>query len=164
MSLQFLKDGDWFYNFLPEKEKRELSLQKIDVSFSMKRLQDTISIVGNIKTIANVECYRCLEVTSLPLKSEFRYTLVPGGDEKREELELSPEDMEFGYYQDDAIDLDQIIFEQIVLQIPIKVLCKDSCKGLCPHCGINLNMASCDCHAGFVNERLAVLEKIKVRN
>ena len=159
LSLQFSKDGDWFHNLLPEKEKRELSLQKIDVSLSLKRLRDTVSILGNIKTIINVECCRCLEVISLPLNSEFKYTMFPGGDKEREELELSPEDLEFGYYQDDTIDLNRIIFEQIVLQIPIKLLCKDSCKGLCLHCGINLNMASCDCHAGFVNERLAVLKK-----
>jgi uncharacterized protein len=78
------------------------------------------------------------------------------------EEELSPEDLEYGFYQDDVIDLDGLLFEQIVLQIPIKILCTDTCKGLCPHCGININMASCSCHAEFIDERLAVLKKLKV--
>lgn len=161
LNLQFSKDGDWFRSFLPEKEKRAFSLQRADVLLSVKRLRETLSIVGNIETIVDVECCRCLEVTSLPLKNEIRYTLVPADDKEKEELELMPEDLEFGYYQDDTVDLDQIIFEQIVLQIPIKVLCKDSCKGLCPHCGINLNTASCNCHADFIDKRLAVLKKVK---
>jgi len=162
MNLQFSRDGDWFHNSLPEREKANFSLQRIDAFLSIKRLQETVSIVGNIEAIVDAECCRCLEVTSHSLKSEFRYTLVPTADKDREELELGPEDSEFGYYQDDTVDLDQIIFEQIVLQIPIKVLCKDSCKGLCPHCGINLNMASCNCHADFVDERLTVLKKVKI--
>ena len=162
LKLQFSKDGDWFRSFLREKEKRDFSLQKVDVFLSVKRLRETVLIVGNIETIVDVECCRCLDVTSLTLKNEFRYTLVPAGGKEKEEIELHPEDLEFGYYRDDTVDLDQIIFEQIVLQIPIKVLCRDSCKGPCPHCGINLNVASCNCHADFIDERLAVLKKVEL--
>lgn len=159
MNLQFSKDGDWFYNLLPEKEKRDISLQEIDVSLSLERLHETVSIAGHIETIVAVECCRCLETAFLPLKSEFSYTMVPGVDKSREELELNLEDMSLGYYHGDTFDLDQIVFEQIVLQIPIKVLCRDSCKGLCPRCGINLNIAECNCRNDFVKERPVVLKK-----
>jgi uncharacterized protein len=80
----------------------------------------------------------------------------------KQEDELSTEDLEYGYYQDDVIDLDTLIFEQVMLQIPIKVLCTDACKGLCPYCGMNLNTANCGCHAEFIDERLAVLKKLRV--
>ena len=52
--------------------------------------------------------------------------------------------------------------EQVMLQIPIKVLCTDACKGLCAHCGMNLNTASCGCHTDFIDERLAVLKKLRL--
>jgi len=87
---------------------------------------------------------------------------VPEKKGSKQEDELSTEDLEYGYYQDDVIDLDNLIFEQVMLQIPIKILCTDTCKGLCPHCGMNLNTASCSCHAEFIDERLAVLKKIRV--
>jgi uncharacterized protein len=54
-----------------------------------------------------------------------------------------------------------MLFEQIMLQIPMRVLCKGTCKGMCPHCGKDLNTTSCDCRTEFVDERLAVLKKLK---
>ena len=75
---------------------------------------------------------------------------------------LQAEELEISYYQGDFIDLTPIICEQIILQIPIKPLCSEECKGLCPHCGINMNVASCSCHLEFVDPRLAVLKNIKI--
>jgi len=161
MKLQISKDGGWFHNLLPEKEKIDFPLQGVAVFLSIERLRDTISIAGNIETIADIECCRCLELNSHTLKNEFRYTLVPSAGKEKEELELSLEELEFGYYKDDTVNIDQIILEQIILQIPINALCKDSCKGLCAHCGINLNMARCNCQIDFVDERLAVLKNVK---
>lgn len=161
LNLQFHKDSDWFRDLLPEKEKSDFSLQGIDIFCAAKKMRETVFIDGNLEATVVSNCCRCLEATNFPIKSTFRYTFVPAQNRLMEE-ELSPEDLEYGFYQDDVIDLDGLIFEQIVLQIPIKVLCVDTCKGLCPHCGININMASCGCHAEFIDERLAVLKKIKV--
>jgi uncharacterized protein len=161
LNLQFHKDSDWFRDLLPEKEKSDFSLQGIDVFCAVKKMRETVFIDGNLEATAVSNCCRCLEATNFPIKSTFKYTLVPAKNRLMEE-ELSPEDLEYGFYQDDVIDLDGLIFEQIVLQIPIKVLCTDTCKGLCPHCGININMASCGCHAEYIDERLAVFKKLKV--
>ena len=119
-------------------------------------------IDGTLETTVTANCCRCLEATHLPIKTSFRYTFIPEKKGSKQEDELSTEDLEYGYYQDDVIDLDNLIFEQVMLQIPIKVLCTDACKGLCAHCGINLNTANCGCHAEFIDERLAVLKKLKV--
>ena len=161
LNLQFHKDSDWFRDLLPEKEKSDFSLQGIDIFCAAKKMRETVFIDGNLEATVVSNCCRCLEATNFPIKSTFRYTFVPAQNRLMEE-ELSPEDLEYGFYQDDVIDLDGLLFEQIVLQIPIKILCTDTCKGLCPHCGININMASCSCHAEFIDERLAVLKKLKV--
>jgi uncharacterized protein len=165
LNLQFHKDSDWFRALLPTKEKSDFSLQGVDILCAVKRMRETVFVEGSLETNVVSNCGRCLETTNVPVKSSFKYTFVPAKDRcTEEEEELSAEDLEYGYYQDDVIDLDALLFEQIVLQVPFKVLCTDTCKGLCPHCGINLNTASCNCHAEFIDERLAVLKKIKVQD
>jgi uncharacterized protein len=162
LKISLHKDGDWFRDLLPEKEKNDFSIEGIDVFCEAKRIRETVFIDGILETTVTANCCRCLEVTHLPIKINFRYTFVPEKNGSKQEDELSSEDLEYGYYQDDVIDLDNLIFEQIMLQIPIKVLCTDACKGLCAHCGMNLNTASCSCSAGFIDERLAVLKKFRV--
>ncbi len=152
LNLHFHKDSDWFLGILPEKEKGDFFLQEVDVACIVKRIRENVFIEGDLDTTITTNCCRCLEISHLPVRHTFRYTCVPAKDKPAEEEELAPEDLEYGYYQDDVIDLDAIIFEQIMLQIPMKVLCVDTCKGLCPQCGVNLNTASCNCHTEFVNE------------
>ena len=98
----------------------------------------------------------------MPLKAEFSHTLLPEDGTVKEEIELKTEDLEVGYYSGEVIDLVPIRLEQILLQTPMKILCNESCKGLCSHCGINLNTANCDCRSGFIDERLSVLKHFKV--
>jgi len=164
LNLQFHKDSEWFRDLLTEKGKSDFSLQNVDIFCSLRRMRETVFIDGNLETTVVSNCCRCLEITNVPVKSNFRYTFVPAKNKLTEEEELSSEDLEYAYYQDDVIDLESLLFEQIVLQVPIKVLCTETCKGLCPHCGINLNTANCSCQVDFIDERLAVLKKIKFSN
>ncbi len=162
LKISLHKDGDWFRDLLPEKERKDFSIEGIDVSCQVKRIRETVFIDGGLETTVASNCCRCLEGTYLPVKTRFKYVFVPEKNRSKQEDELSAEDLEYGYYQDDMIDLDALIFEQVMLQIPIKVLCVDACKGLCPHCGMNLNTANCGCHTEYVDERLAVLKEFKV--
>lgn len=162
LNLQFSEDGSWFRDVLPEKEKTGLTLHRVDVFVSATRIGKTVSIELKIETAVDLECCRCLEVFTLPIKTRFKYTFVPLDEKTEEELELTSEDLSFGYYKDDVIELDPIIFEQIMLPIPMKPLCNNSCKGLCPHCGVNLNKVSCNCHTEVVDSRLAALKNFKV--
>jgi len=162
LKISLHKEGDWFRDLLPEKEKDDFSLEKIEGFCQLKKIRDTVFIDGGIETVVSANCSRCLEPTKVPVNAKFRHTFVPEKNRQKQEDELSSEDLEYGYYEDDVIDLDALIFEQIMLQMPIKVLCTDTCKGLCPHCGTNINRTSCDCHADFVDERLAVLKKFKI--
>ena len=163
LKISLHKDGDWFRDLLPEKEKNDFSIEGIDVFCQAKRIREAVFIEGSLETTVASNCCRCLDVTHLPVKIDFRYTFLPEKNRaKQQEDELSAEDLEYGYYEDDVIDLDSLIFEQVMLQIPIKILCTDACKGLCSHCGINLNAADCGCHTEQIDERLAVLKKFRV--
>jgi uncharacterized protein len=162
MDLRLEKDGAWFRGFLPEAEPFDFALQRIDVACSVRRLKETVFIEGGVTASAEAPCCRCLETARMPLQAAFKYTFSPAPSEPMEEVELNAEDLELAYYEEDTIDLDRVIFEQIMLQMPIKPLCRETCKGLCPHCGINLNLACCHCEAETFDERLAILKKFKV--
>jgi uncharacterized protein len=163
MNLRFEKEEKWFREMLPETGTSDFVLQTIDVACTVRRMKDTVFIEGTATTMVEAPCSRCLEMSRQPVAAAFRYTLVPSLAPQEEELELSADDLDFACYDEDTIDLDALIFEQILLQIPIKPLCKEDCKGFCPHCGNNLNVASCGCKSETFDERLAVLEKFKVQ-
>jgi uncharacterized protein len=163
LSLQFSKDAKWLADLWPDNETMDFTLHESTVSCSLKKVSETVFIEGKVQTTIDLECCRCLEVTKQVLDSDFKYTFAPTESLVNEEIELSAEDLEISYYDNDIIDLNQIAFEQIVLQIPMKALCSETCKGLCPICGINLNTASCSCQSDFVDDRLAVLKQYKVK-
>ena len=78
-----------------------------------------------------------------------------------DERELAEEDVDISYYRDDQIDLTELLREQFYLAVPMKPLCREDCRGLCPSCGTNRNTGTCQCQpAETVDERLAPLRKI----
>jgi uncharacterized protein len=86
----------------------------------------------------------------------------PDADEEEQEVELSDRDMVVAYYDHDRIDLGEMVREQMHLALPLRRLCREDCRGLCPSCGVNRNTGSCDCQPteALEDERLAPLRKI----
>ncbi|MDO8721310.1 MAG: DUF177 domain-containing protein [Syntrophales bacterium] len=162
LNIRFALAEDAFCGLLPEKGKLDFFFRQVDVSGFIRKVRDSIFFEGNLETVLETQCCRCLEEAYLPLKAEFSHALLPEDGTVEEEIELKTEDLEVGYYSGEVIDLVPIILEQILLHVPIKILCDESCKGLCSHCGINLNMASCDCRSGFIDGRLSALKRFKV--
>ena len=77
------------------------------------------------------------------------------------EHEIRSGDFDTALYENDEIDLGQLMQEQIFLTLPMKPLCAEGCRGLCPSCGTNLNKAACDCQTRWEDPRLAALEALK---
>jgi uncharacterized protein len=165
LKIQFSREGDWIEEVFPGREKDLFPAARpagrIDVSATLRRNRETVFFEGQIDTIIEMDCSRCLEIARLPVHARFGYTLVPDRESQGEDVELSAEDLDFVYYRDDLIDTESLIYEQIALQVPIKALCREDCRGLCPHCGINLNQSDCRCREDHVDSRLAVLKKLK---
>jgi Predicted metal-binding, possibly nucleic acid-binding protein len=158
------EDGSRFKECLIDTADADFTLNKVDVDCLITKTSTTVFIKGKLSALITSCCSRCLENVSVAIGGDFTYTLVPAKAETREDLELTAEELEISHYQGDFIDLTAIICEQIILQIPIKTLCKEECKGLCPRCGINLNTSSCNCHLAVVDNRMAVLKNFKVKN
>jgi uncharacterized protein len=163
LSLEFTRDANWFYDSLKEAEKKDFQIQNAEIKCSIKSARESFYVEGSIKTMIQVECCRCLTELKIPIQSDFKYTFSPAEEKQLEEVELNSEDLDCASYRDDFIDLDPIVYEQIVLHIPVKALCAESCKGLCPHCGANLNNETCNCREKITDSRLAVLKNFKVK-
>ena len=76
------------------------------------------------------------------------------------EIEVEDDDLTTAYYRDEQIDLGQLVVEQFLLAIPMKPLCRESCRGLCPECGTNLNMSTCSCVRAWSDPRLDGLKSL----
>jgi len=160
--LQYTLEGDWYREYL-QKGGIDFRIHPTRVDAEIHRILETVTLDIRVETALDLECGRCLEPFTLPVQSGFRYTLVPSRDPEAQKEELSGEDVSFSYYQDDLIDLDALVYEQIVLQVPMKPLCAEDCRGLCPRCGSNLNAAPCQCRPEAVDSRLEALKKFTVK-
>ncbi|MGE5484681.1 MAG: YceD family protein [Ignavibacteriales bacterium] len=113
------------------------------------------SILAEVKAeaVANLRCGRCLESFELPVSTRFRV-------EFREGTGPAPEDEDVALYSGDYIDLSDEVRQNIIVSLPMKPLCDEACKGLCPWCGVNLNVRQCACEPPVRDERWSVLEKL----
>lgn len=121
-----------------------------------------IRLKGKLETDLEVACARCLEPVVLPVKRSFDLLYRPlGTDSGHEELSVTDAEAEIGYYQGEGLLLEDTLREQVLLAVPLKSLCRDDCKGLCPHCGRNLNEGECSCTEQMEDPRWAALKEIR---
>jgi uncharacterized protein len=135
---------------------------------------DRFHVSGRVSTRLELGCGRCLEPFEIPVDAEFDLRYLPqsdnagdGGHAGRaahaghadsDEREIAEDDLTTSFYQDGALDLADLVREQFELALPMKPLCSEGCRGLCPQCGTNLNLATCDCTNRWEDPRLAALE------
>lgn len=133
----------------------------VDLTFEIHKDKSRFRLVGTVATELELTCSRCLEPFRLPVKAPFDLLYLPAADASTEtEREVDDEDLETSYYENDAIDLNQLLREQFYLALPMKPLCQDECRGLCPQCGTNLNTGACDCAPVWEDPRLAPLREL----
>lgn len=163
LRVSFSEGSAWFQGCFGGEAPPEFSLVSADADCWITRSGETIYVRGNLQCQMSRECSRCLEPATVSTGGEFAYTLVPEKTEAAQDLELSAEELETGCYRGDFIDLTSILCEQIILLAPMKFLCAENCRGLCPQCGVNLNTGSCSCLSEKVDDRLAALKKFTVK-
>jgi uncharacterized protein len=126
-----------------------------------KVIQD-IRLKGKLDTSIEVACARCLEPVVHELKREFELLYRPlGSDAGHEELSVTDAEAEIGYYQGMGLLLEDTLREQVLLAVPLKTVCREECKGLCPQCGKNLNEGPCSCAPPPADPRWSALKEIR---
>ena len=162
LELVFSHDGLWFRNLLTEGEEELFALERVDVMCRVQKIRESVYIRGSLGTTVTTGCSLCLEEAMVPINDHFEYTLAPRSDTPHDDQELSRDDMSVENYDGETIDLDPIIMEQIFLHIPMRVVCSETCAGLCPQCGINRNHMKCTCNENASDMRLSVLKDLKI--
>jgi uncharacterized protein len=114
----------------------------VDVSFY--RLGADLFFRGQFGAAVAGTCARCLETYPFTLREPFTFVLKPQVSHAGEQ-ELAAEDLSLSFYSGDEVDLAPLVRETMILALPTRPLCKDDCRGLCPHCGGNRNLGECGC-------------------
>ena len=134
------------------------------VGFASAVTTQDVRIQGALKTRLNLVCCRCLKDFEKPIEKSFDLTYVPNEQMRfSDEIALSYEDLDVGLFSESKIDLNSVIIEQIVLEIPMKPVCSEECRGLCPTCGADLNLGLCACLGTMIDPRWAALSELRDR-
>jgi DUF177 domain-containing protein len=135
----------------------------LDSVADITKAGNAILIRGSVQTVLQLRCVRCLKEFSYPLSSNFDLTLLPLKEaSSSEEVELSDEDMESGFFEGGEIHVSEIACEQIFLEIPLQPFCQEDCRGLCPTCGRDLNVSNCECKKEALETGFSALRKLKL--
>jgi uncharacterized protein len=157
--------NDFARTFKPEDVAGEgdpyLIVAPVDLAFEIHKDKDRFRLVGTVVTELELGCSRCLDPFRLPVAAPFDLRYLPASEASSDaEREVDDEDLETSYYQNDVIDLNELLREQFYLVLPMKPLCRDDCRGLCAQCGTNLNTGSCNCAPVWEDPRLAPLKNL----
>ena len=119
-------------------------------------------VAGTVETEAEIDCTRCLQPVTQELVVPFEVSFVaPDAFPTAEEVKLNESDLGVDVFQGEQIDLKEVAREQILLNLPEQVTCRDDCKGLCEKCGTNLNTSKCSCGEDEIDPRWAALQGLK---
>ena len=103
-------------------------------------------------------CARCLNAVPTPVDTSFDLIFRPAGvDAEAGEHAISEDETEIGYYEKSGLPLEDVVREQVLLTLPGRALCREDCKGLCPHCGADRNAGDCDCGESASDPRWGAL-------
>lgn len=121
-------------------------------------------VEGRLTALTEVDCDRCLSAVRVPVLTEFSLQYVSAVDyEILQAAELEEADLALAVFDGEAIDIDEIAREQILLAVPVRSLCDDECKGFCAVCGADRNLKDCGCPTADSDPRWAGLKELAKR-
>ena len=145
---------------VPQEGEAYQVVEPVHLVFDVHKDKDRFRLVGTVRSALELSCSRCLEPYRMPVNMAFDQRYLPHSKASGDvEVELEEDDLETGYYLNEQIDLNELLREQFYLALPMKPLCAEACRGLCPHCGANFNAETCACVAAWDDPRLAPLKK-----
>ena len=140
-------------------------VEPVTLGFDIYKDRDLYHLVGTVATTLELSCSRCLEPFRWPVDAHFDLRYQPHALNTGEgEREIEEDDLTTAFYENDQIDLGQLMTEQFYLSLPMKPLCTDACLGLCPVCGKNLSRDACDCKRTWDDPRFAALREFRTKN
>lgn len=143
-------------SFILDGTEYEFSF-KSPVEFTISNAgQKKVFIVANAKVSLMIPCSRCLEKVETFFDIHFEKEIDFNYSEEDRARELDDTNYISGY----NLDVDLLVYDEILIDFPMRVLCKNDCKGICNVCGLNLNKGTCDCETTALDPRMSVIRDI----
>jgi len=122
-----------------------------------------VHIKGRIRADVETECDRCLGRAAFHIDTPIDLYYRPLEESVEEDEKAIDEgEAEIGFYEMPGLQLEDIVREQVDLALPMQRVCSESCKGICPVCGVNRNETTCDCHPHPADDRWMALKDFHV--
>ena len=136
------------------------------LSLHVEKDGEVVSVRGGLQARVPLVCGRCLEPFDMILAPVVDARLLPAVTDRQRgpvEHELAADDLETDVYAHDRLDLGVVVETETTLGLPMKPLCREGCRGLCPICGSNRNLTTCACEESSRDPRWAPLKKLAER-
>ena len=131
--------------------------RKGPVSLQIRNLGNRkLLLTGSAEITLQIPCSRCLEPVECPfsLDLEEELDLERTEEERAEDLDEQP------YVSGYTLDVDRLLSNELLLNLPMKVLCREDCKGICNRCGANLNYSTCSCDRSSPDPRMSAIQDL----
>jgi uncharacterized protein len=157
--------GDFAHVYNPDElnpvDERVKLTAPATVNGKIRLAGNEVFVNGHVDTRAQVECDRCLKPIELPVNADFELEYITGSEyETSAVAELTEAEMSVAVFDGEALDIDEIVKEQILLAVPTRMLCREDCKGICPQCGVDKNTGECNCETKEIDPRWAALKNL----
>jgi uncharacterized protein len=133
-----------------EKSAEELKLPKdnflrpVSIELELEAVGEAILCRTKVGTASHQICDRCAIEFDFPLRAEIAFKFLQkhtGGS-----IVSDSDEVKYYYPDNPEVDITPDIRDELILALPMKILCREDCKGLCPRCGADLNVESCNCN------------------
>ena len=130
-------------------------VEKDDASITVKHVkQKELLIDGSCRLVIQIPCDRCLEPVDVTFDLNFSKNVDLSDNVQIDELD------EKNYIDGYNLDVDKLLYNEILIGWPMKILCSDTCKGICNTCGQNLNKGTCNCEDTSLDPRMSVIRDV----
>jgi len=154
--------GDLDQSLGPERDPGLVWSGPAHGTITLNKAGRSLRVQGRTTFRFTEPCARCLAEVDREERATFDLTKRLGAEPDHPRThEVRDDEVDEDYLAEPEIDLTRVVLEQVALELPQRVLCSESCKGLCPQCGANLNQETCRCTTQTVDPRFALLAKLR---
>ena len=139
-------------------------IEPVEVSLRISPQGERYFIEGTVRGRVRTDCDRCATPVTLAVNAPCAIDAVPAptGSESGEQGGLDRGELDVTFVRDGVLNVEDLVREQLLLQVPMRVLCREGCAGLCPRCRKNLNAGPCGCpETTDIDPRLEVLKTVR---
>lgn len=143
------------------KRKKHPIVSKQPVELRLTHEGDRkIAITAKVSLVLEMPCDRCLDSVKVPMDLDFERNVDANASSEERIAQLDEQSYIDGYH----LDVDGMVLDEMMTDIPDKVLCREDCKGVCPKCGVNLNHQTCNCDRTELDPRMSIIREIFAKN